>query len=314
MTATNPDDAGATNGRDCYRWVAQDCPICEKSKLSRLGRRGGAAHRAQAGVECEIWRCSGCGLVFPRPMPIPVNGIEQHYGMDADEYFEHHQQDEKGQSARYLLTQAEELVRGKGTLLDIGAGRGELLSVARDSGWDVTGIEPSARFAEYAASFSGLRVRREPLADCKFSDGSFDCVILSAVLEHLYDPDETIGEIARILRPNGVVFIDVPNEQGLYFKIGNLYQKLRGRDWVVNLAPTFSPFHVFGFSPRALRAMLSKHGLTPARWRVYSGRALVPARSGVVGVLEGIGANAVTALSDLFHAGTYIETWARKSK
>jgi hypothetical protein len=55
-------------------------------------------------------------------MPIPVSGIEQHYGMDADEYFEHHQQDEKGQIAHYLLTQAEELVRGKGTLLDIGTG------------------------------------------------------------------------------------------------------------------------------------------------------------------------------------------------
>jgi hypothetical protein len=29
---------------------------------------------------------------------------------------------------------------------------------------------------------------------------------------------------------------------------------------VVNLSPTFSPFHVYGFNPKALRVLLSKHG------------------------------------------------------
>jgi len=300
------------NVRDAYRWIPQNCPICEQSQLKQLGRRGGAAHRANAGVECEIWRCSGCGLIFPNPMPVPINGIEQHYNLDADKYFEHHQQDNKQQSARQLMAEAEELIGGKGRLLDIGAGRGELLNVARDAGWHVIGIEPSARFAEYATSVSGLPIRMQPLEDCKFPDSSFDCVILSGVLEHLYNPDETVAEIARILGTNGVVFIDVPNEQGLYFRAGNLYQKLRWRDWVVNLAPTFSPFHVFGFSPRALRALLSKHGLTPVRWRVYAGRALLPAQRDVGSTLESLGAIMVTALSKMFEAGTYIETWAQK--
>lgn len=308
----DPRDVEKMSVHDGYRWLPQSCPICERSRLKQLGRRGGAAHRANAGVECEIWRCSSCGLIFPNPMPVPVNGVEQHYDLDADKYFEHHQQENKEQSAGYLLTQSEELIGRKGRLLDIGAGRGELLSVAREAGWDVTGIELSARFAKYATSVSGLPIRMEPLEDCRFPHDSFDCVILSAVLEHLYNPNETVAEIARILTRNGVVYIDVPNEQGLYFKVGNLYQKLRRRDWVVNLAPTFSPFHVFGFSPRALRALLSKHGLMPVRWRIYEGRALVPTQRGVVSTLESIGADAVTALGKFFRTGTYIETWARK--
>ena len=65
------------------------------------------------------------------------------------------------------------------------------------------------------------------------------------------------------MRPGGFVMLDVPNEKGLFFKAGNLYQKARGRRWCVNLAPTFSPFHVFGFSPRSLRKLLAKHGLEP---------------------------------------------------
>lgn len=113
--------------------------------MYRLGRRGGLAHRAGLGVECEVWRCQRCGLIFPNPMPFPLGGLEQHYGVDADEYFEHHLRDDKDLSASSLLSQAEELIQGKGKLLDIGAGRGELLRAARTAGWEVQGIEPSSR-------------------------------------------------------------------------------------------------------------------------------------------------------------------------
>ena len=130
------------NGRDRYRWLEQQCPICEVSQLHRLGRRGGSAHRAGLGVECELWRCQRCSLIFPSPMPFPLGGLEQHYGVEADEYFEHHQLDDKNVSAIGLLRQAEELAGGKGKLLDIGAGRGELLRAARNAGWEVEGIEP----------------------------------------------------------------------------------------------------------------------------------------------------------------------------
>jgi 2-polyprenyl-3-methyl-5-hydroxy-6-metoxy-1,4-benzoquinol methylase len=176
----------------------------------------------------------------------------------------------------------------------------------------VNGIEPSARFAEFAASYSGAKISPLPLEQCNFPDGSFDCVILSAVLEHLYNPDETISEISRVLRPGGAVFIDVPNEAGLYFKMGNFYQRLRGRDWVVNIAPTFSPFHVFGFSPRSLKAVLAKHDLAPKFWRVYPGRSMVPSRPGLVGEVERLAAKAVTFASSIGELGTYIETWAIK--
>jgi len=77
-------------------------------------------------------------------MPIPRNGLEQHYGVEADEYFENHERETKNLTARDLVTQAEALIGGKGRLLDIGVGRGELVQVAHAAHWDVTGIEPSS--------------------------------------------------------------------------------------------------------------------------------------------------------------------------
>lgn len=297
--------------RGGYRWLRQDCPICGVPPSKYLGRRGGAAHREGAGVECSIWLCGGCGLLFPNPMPVPAGGRE-HYAVDPGEYFRHHDEGQKLEGARGLLARAESLAGGRGRVLDIGAGRGEVLAAAREAGWEAVGVEPSASFADHAARVSGAEVRREPVERCGFAEGSFDAVILSAVLEHLYNPDETVREVARILRPGGVLFVDVPNEAGLYFRLGNLYQKLRWRDWVVNLSPTFEPYHVFGFGPRSLRALLGKHGLRVREWHVFGGHSMVPARGGLLGPLERLAARGVTAASNFGQLGTYIATWAVK--
>jgi SAM-dependent methyltransferase len=299
--------------RDGYRWVAQECPVCRVPPAKYLGRRGGAAHREGAGIECRIWRCKGCELVFPNPMPLPARGVGELYALDPESYFQNHDAEEKLAAARQLMRYAERLTGGRGRLLDVGSGRGDVLMAAREREWEATGIDLSPSFADYAEGRSGARVRREPIEHCGFADGSFDAVILAAVLEHLYDPDETVSEIARVLRPGGAFFVDVPNEAGLYFRLGNIYQKLRGRDWVVNVAPTFEPFHVFGFSPRSLRALLAKHGLMVREWRVYGGRSMVPGRGGVAGIVEHLAARAITAASNVGNLGTYIETWAVKT-
>jgi SAM-dependent methyltransferase len=299
--------------RDGYRWVAQECPVCRVPPSKYMGRRGGAAHREGKGVECRIWRCKGCGLIFPNPMPLPAEGIGQLYALDPEQYFQNHDAEQKLLGAQRLIADAERLTGGCGRVLDVGSGRGDVLVAARERGWEAVGIDLSPSFAEYASKRSDAEVRREPIERCGFAAGSFDAVILAAVLEHLYDPDETVREIARVLRPGGAFFVDVPNETGLYFRLGNLYQKLRGRDWVVNMAPTFEPFHVFGFGPRSLRALLSKHGLVVREWRVYGGHSMVPGRGGVVGRLEQLAARVVTAASNIGELGTYIETWAVKA-
>jgi 2-polyprenyl-3-methyl-5-hydroxy-6-metoxy-1,4-benzoquinol methylase len=298
--------------RDAYEWVPQVCPVCERPPTKHLGRRGGSAHREGLGVECEVWRCKACDLVFPNPMPVPRGGVEQHYAVEPGEYFRHHADGKREEYAALLMRQLRELKVSRGRLLDIGAGRGEVLKVARDEGWEAVGVEVSPTFAEHAARYSGAEVRREPVERCGFEAGSFDAVILSAVLEHLYEPDAVVGEVARLLRRGGVLFVDVPNERGLYFAVGNLYQKLRLRDWVVNLAPTFEPYHVFGFSPRSLRKLLAKHGLRPELWHEFPGESLVPSRGGLVGLAEQQAAKAVTALSRRW-GGTYIAAWARKA-
>lgn len=297
-----------------YRWVKQDCPICNVPPTKFLGVRGGDAHRDGAGVKCEIWACGTCSLIFPNPMPVPLGGASQHYEAEAGHFFDNHQREGiEDQNSKKLLDKAEQLLGRKGKLLDVGTGRGETVRRAKLEGWDIIGVEPTASFADIAEKNSGVEIRREVVEKCGFPDGEFDVVILEAVLEHLYNPDEVMAEISRILKRGGLFYFDIPNERGLFFKVGSTYQKLRGRDWCVNLSPTFAPFHLFGFSPKSIKALLKKHDLEVKHWHVYGGECWLPSRNGLIGKIEGGASKAVTAISNLGEMGSFIEAWAEKT-
>jgi SAM-dependent methyltransferase len=295
-----------------YKWLEQECPICDSAPKQFVGRRGGSAHRENLGIETKIWKCKECGLLFPDPMPVPVRGLAQHYALDPNEYFAKHDGPAKCDNALQMVRRAEELLGHKGSLLDVGVGRGEIVEAAKTLGWEVDGIEPSTTFADHVEKKTGVKIRQTSIEEADLPSEAYDCIILAAVLEHLYDPDLVIKKLSASLKPGGLLYLDVPNEQGLYFVVGNLYQKLRGREWCVNLAPTFSPYHVFGFSSRSLRKLLSKHSLKPMVWRVYPGVSLVGSRGGVVGFAESVASKTVTSLSRFGGMGTYIETWAEK--
>lgn len=67
-----------------------------------------------------------------------------------------------------------------------------------------------------------------------FKDNSFDSVILQAVLEHVIEPKIVINESLRILKPGGVIYIEVPFLQGFHADPHD-YQRftLKGLDYLI---------------------------------------------------------------------------------
>jgi len=49
--------------------------------------------------------------------------------------------------------------------------------------------------------------------DLQFADESFDVVVCNAVLEHVEFPEQAIGELKRVLRPGGRIWVEVPFNQ-----------------------------------------------------------------------------------------------------
>jgi SAM-dependent methyltransferase len=251
---------GTVQSNNSITWQPEDrpCPVCNSDEFKRVGARGGRAHRSGIGVETNVVKCRSCHTVYCRPTLIPATNP---YAVEtASDYFSIHDSEQRVLFGEYLAQVAEGITGGPGRMLEIGCGRGELLRGAANRGWEVMGVEMTPGFAELARS-QGIRVESSPVESCTSLKLEFDAILLAAVLEHLYDPVDTLQRVAAALRPGGVVYINVPNESSLTMRAGNLYLMARGLDWSINLSPTFPPFHVVGFSPSSLRRALSRAGL-----------------------------------------------------
>lgn len=95
----------------------------------------------------------------------------------------------------------------KGTLLDVGAGTGDFLVAAKQSGWHVLGIEPNAK-AKALAQSKQISFAKDIES---VEDNSMDVITMWHVLEHVPDLENNITQLKRILKPDGVLIIAVPN-------------------------------------------------------------------------------------------------------
>ena len=62
--------------------------------------------------------------------------------------------------------------------------------------------------------------------DFPVPDAAFDVVLAMMVIEHLYDPFHSFGEVARVLRPGGVAFVNLPNVASIRCRLDLLFGRL----------------------------------------------------------------------------------------
>ncbi|RPJ79538.1 MAG: class I SAM-dependent methyltransferase, partial [Alphaproteobacteria bacterium] len=94
--------------------------------------------------------------------------------------------------------------RKKGSLLDVGCGSGLFLKVAKQSGWQVCGMEISPALCEFAKDFSGCN---NIVNDLNLLDCSYDIVLMTDVFRFLSDPLGTLKEMTRLCKPGGCIVI-----------------------------------------------------------------------------------------------------------
>ena len=131
----------------------------------------------------------------------------------------------------------------KGKILDIGAGTGEFLSVAKNDGWQTMGVEPSVK-AKAIAKSKGVSFVEQT---SELENQSFDVISMWHVLEHVPDLDKQIKELKRLLKPTGTLIIAVPN-----FK--SFDAKHYGKYW----AAYDVPIHFWHFSKTAIKMLFEK--------------------------------------------------------
>ena len=187
-------------------------------------------------------------ITFPKPNE---NDLHKYY--ESEEYishtdgrgslFERLYQFIKGFAIKRKVNLISELHPNKGKLLDIGAGTGDFLALAKKKGWATTGIEPSQK-AKTIAQKKGVAFAETTEV---LEKNYFDVITMWHVLEHVPDVEKQIKELKRLLKPDGTIIIAVPNFRSFDAK----YYR---RFW----AGFDVPRHLWHFSKKAIKQLFLK--------------------------------------------------------
>jgi SAM-dependent methyltransferase len=212
-----------------------------------------------------VYECSKCGLGFIYPRPTPEQTVEFY---DLDSYYTRgashmipveptfwsrlrvHLAWRVDRSSKLVDVITNALPIGS-SIVDIGCGGGDLLRVLGEKGYRATGVERDAG----AVSFHGKNVTvLEGSAESlppTLARGSVDGVVFSHVLEHLSDPAAALRQAASLLKPTGLLFCEVPNnESAIAEQSGLAWEHLD------------IPRHINFFTERSLGVAASHGGLT----------------------------------------------------
>jgi 2-polyprenyl-3-methyl-5-hydroxy-6-metoxy-1,4-benzoquinol methylase len=133
-------------------------------------------------------------------------------------------------------------------LLDVGCGVGRFGHGAYARGWDVTGIDLSARAIESGRPFAPFPLRVASIEELESQGERFDVVTAFEVLEHLTSPVEFLSAVQRVVSTGGQVFCTVPNWNS------SLVRNSTRPDWL-------PPIHLLFFSPASLQTVAERSGL-----------------------------------------------------
>lgn len=260
-----------------YNFKYVDCDFCGSNDTIFIGSREAFSDfkNPHEKINIDIFKCRKCGLIYPNPLPLPDEKQFQLNYSEPEKYFPF-QVDERIKCYESILKPMARFKTSKGRLLDVGCGRGELVFAAKKLGWDAYGIDPSAAFIKYANEKLCVDVKQGRLDEFSFPDKHFDAICLGEVLQYVDTPKKLLMEVSRIIKKNGIIYVEDTNTDALVLMLGDLFFRFLGKNKTTRIYPGIPKFETFGFSVKALSAYLKQAGFKILICKVWGGTAGVP--------------------------------------
>ena len=214
--------------------TARPCPACEGKAARCVGQANGV----------YLLRCQICATLYTPSVAIS----------DFAEEYEDYYTDDNLHFPAFIGTSLDRTFanfssyRHSNRMIDVGFGAASTMEAAARAGWDVEGVEVSKPAVEHAERL-GFKVQHCELHEAGYPEGHFDVAVSSEVLEHVADPRGLLLEIARVLRPGGLLWATTPHGRGIS-------ARLLGLQWSVVVPPE----HLQLFSRQAMHRMFHAAG------------------------------------------------------
>lgn len=238
--------------------VLDSCPLCEAE----------ADSLKILDSTTNLCECKRCGYVFDNPRPT-LSALIAFYSQPTK--YDQWLAEETARDA--LWTRRLRILRPllkPGSLLDVGAGIGQFLAIARSHFSEVWGTEVSKSAIQIARQKYNLQLLSGEIESIEFGNKKFDNITMFHVLEHVPYPRQVIERCASLLVDHGTLTIAVPNDlyscRGKRF-LRTLVARKLGRFAKVGLPNivldgSLAEIHLSHFTPRVLRRLLEQSGFS----------------------------------------------------
>jgi 2-polyprenyl-3-methyl-5-hydroxy-6-metoxy-1,4-benzoquinol methylase len=237
-----------------------NCNLCGKDNTVLLFKAEGF----------NIVKCKSCGLTYVNPRfkeaerkDVYSEGyfrgtLSNMRGIDHFARWEEIQQGSVERMAKIMRYKAP------GKILDVGCAIGSLLETARSYGWECYGIELSSFAADYAREKLNLNVFCGTLEQANYPENFFDVITLYHVIEHLPDPTATLMHCRKLLKPDGILVVEVPDFGSAQAqRLKESYHYVKPQE------------HIYYFTTDTLKKLLRKSGFKPSKIFLKGGTGLL---------------------------------------
>jgi FkbM family methyltransferase len=225
------------------------CPLCQSEQIQYYDHDY---------LGTNIDSCVACGACFMNPQYSDAYQSSFYEGyIDVDEISSLDQVWEEAHlnSHQYHFQEIEAYIK-PGKLLAFGCGNGRELQVAIERGWEAEGFDVDLECVEKLRKKHGVPLHTGDFFELSLEAGSFDCIYLDQVLEHLKEPAQYLNEFSRLLAPGGVLFLAVPNIKS----VASRWKTFLGR-WGLKQrrGKHYDTWHhLFYYGPKSLSEVLEK--------------------------------------------------------
>ncbi len=198
------------------------CPICKKKKFKKFfqSKISLTSDRNLVKKNSDVGYCYKCKVILNST---GCRNQKKFYydeynllGKKANEEFRIYSEKNSGSESEIMANYFFENYKKphEGKLLEVGAGKGLFLKHINKllPKMDLYGLEPSKNAAHYfKKNLPKVKFDQNSLELSKFRKMKFDVIVSTGVIEHVNNPDEFLKITCKLLKPNGTMFLCLPN-------------------------------------------------------------------------------------------------------